>query len=113
MLFYQESLALAIFVVILTAILRKLEDMSTEIPNWVLSLIILVLNNKTGRFLVLKNEESKITNKDTTTKEHSDIAKSLKIKESWKHFTVIIDWLFFFCVVFIYIIILIILAPIT
>ncbi|XP_067203901.1 neuronal acetylcholine receptor subunit alpha-3-like isoform X1 [Linepithema humile] len=115
MLFYQESLALAIFAVILTTLLRKLENMSTEMPNWISSSITLVLNNKAGRFLVLKDEDSKITDEDTATEENSDVAKSqVKMKRlSWKYFAVIIDWLSFFSVVLIYIIILLILVPAT
>jgi len=114
-LFYQESLALAIFAIILTALLRKLENMNIEMPNWISSPITLVLNNRAGRFLVLKDEDSKITDEDTATEENSDISAKSQIKmkdSSWKHLAVIIDWLSFFSVIFIYIIILIILVPV-
>lgn len=113
MLFYGESLALATFAIILTALLRKLEDISTEIPNWISFTTTFVLSNKAGRFLILNDDESKITGRDIVTEENSDISRSeigMK-KSSWKHFAAIIDWLSFFSVVLTYVIILIILIP--
>lgn len=113
MIFYRESLALATFAIILTALLRKLEDMNTELPNWLSFTTTFVLNNKAGRFLILKEDESKMTSRDNVTEENSDIPKSeINMKESsWKYFAAIIDWLSFFCVILTYIIILIILVP--
>lgn len=110
MLFYRESLALATFAIILTALLRKLEDMNTEMPNWISFTTTFVLSNKAGRFLIFKDDESKI-DRDIVTEESSDVLKSeVSIKESsWKYFAAIIDWLSFFCVVLTYVIILIIL----
>ncbi|KYM82835.1 Neuronal acetylcholine receptor subunit alpha-5 [Atta colombica] len=108
LLFYRESLALATFVMILTAMLRKLENMSTQTPNWILFTTTFVLSNKVGRFLILKN--NKIADKDVETEGSSESEISLK-ESSWKYFATIIDWLFFFCLIFIYIIILIILLP--
>ncbi|XP_018351240.1 PREDICTED: neuronal acetylcholine receptor subunit alpha-5-like [Trachymyrmex septentrionalis] len=113
LLFYHESLALATFAMILTAMLRKLEDMSTQTPSWILFITTLVLSNKVGRFLILKNDKSKI-DRDVETEESSDVTESeISLKElSWKYFATIIDWISFFCVIFTYIIILIILMPV-
>ncbi|XP_024883607.1 neuronal acetylcholine receptor subunit alpha-5-like [Temnothorax curvispinosus] len=115
LLFYRESLALATFAIILTALLRKLEDMSTEIPNWISFTTAFVLNNKAGRFLILKDDESncKIIDRDIVTEENLDAPKSeISTKESsWKYFAAIIDWLSFFCVILTYVIVLIILVP--
>ncbi|KAL6255316.1 hypothetical protein P5V15_013656 [Pogonomyrmex californicus] len=113
--FYRESLALATYTVILTVLLRKLEDMSIMIPNWVLSITTFTLSNKVGRFLILKDDESKITGKDIATEESSDIPKAeVSIKESsWKYFAAIIDWLSLFCVILTYLIVLIILIPMS
>ncbi|XP_011705855.1 PREDICTED: neuronal acetylcholine receptor subunit alpha-5-like [Wasmannia auropunctata] len=114
LIFYCESLALATFAIILTAVLRKLEAMSTQIPNWISFTTTIVLSNKTGRFLILKDDESKMVDKDIVTEEiSSDVSKSEMNtkKSSWKYFTAIIDWLSFFCVILTYAIILIILVP--
>jgi len=110
--FYRESLALATFAIILTAVLRKLEDMNTQIPNWIWFITTLILSNKVGRFLILK-DESKMGGKDIMTEESSDVPKSeMNMKEStWKYFAAIIDWLSFFCVILTYVIILITLIP--
>ncbi|XP_012543061.1 neuronal acetylcholine receptor subunit alpha-5 isoform X2 [Monomorium pharaonis] len=113
MLFYRASMGLASFAIILTAFLRKLENMSTEVPNWISFITTFVLSYKAGRFLIFKNDKSKIADKDTVTEESLDFQKSEIImkKLSWKHFAAIIDWLSFFCVIFTYIISLIILVP--
>lgn len=111
-LFYRESLALATFALILTALLRKLQDMSMEIPNWILSTTTLVLNNRAGRFLILNNEESKTVD-GSVAEENMDMPKpEIRTKESsWRHFASIIEWLSFFCVILTYIVILITLIP--
>ncbi|XP_025991650.2 neuronal acetylcholine receptor subunit alpha-9-like [Solenopsis invicta] len=111
MLFYRASLALATFATLLMALLRKLEDMSTDVPNWISFTITFVLINKAGRFLIL-NDKSKMANRITITEKSSDISNSERSKESsWKHFAAIIDWLSFFCVIITYAIILIVLVP--
>ncbi|KAG5323126.1 ACH1 protein, partial [Acromyrmex heyeri] len=107
MLFYRDSLMLATFALILTALLRKLQNMSMEMPSWISSTTTFILNNKAGRFLVLNDEESKIADGGIVTEDNSDTPKSEMKKESWRHFTAIIEWLSFFCVILTYVIILI------
>ncbi|XP_067216148.1 uncharacterized protein [Linepithema humile] len=109
--FYRYSSALATFALILTTLLRKLQDISKEMPNWISSTMIVVLNNKAGRFLVLNDEESKIAGGGLVSEENSDLPKSQVKRLSWRHFAVIIEWLSFFCVILIYVIILITLVP--
>ncbi|KAL0108458.1 hypothetical protein PUN28_015183 [Cardiocondyla obscurior] len=113
MLFYRESLALATFALILTALLRKLQNMSLDMPNWMFSITTFILSNKAGRILVSNDEESKIVGESIVAEDSSDLPKyKMKIKESsWRYFATIIEWLSFFCVILTYIIILIILVP--
>lgn len=110
-LFYRDSLVLATFALILTALLRKLQNMSMEMPSWISSTTIFILSNRAGRFLVLNNEESKIDG-GIVTEDSSDLSKSGMRKESsWRNFAAIIEWLSFFCVMLTYLIIVIILVP--
>ncbi|XP_012521970.1 neuronal acetylcholine receptor subunit alpha-2 [Monomorium pharaonis] len=113
LLFYRDSLALATFALILTVFLRKLQNMSMEMPSWMSSTTTFILSNRAGQFLILNDEESKIASGDSVTENSSDLPKSeIKMKESsWRHFSAIIEWLSFFCVIITYIIILIILLP--
>ncbi|EFN76016.1 neuronal acetylcholine receptor subunit alpha-3 [Harpegnathos saltator] len=113
MLFYRESLALATFALILTALLRKLQDMSMEAPTWISSTTMFVLSNRAGRFLLQNDEESKTAGEGTGVEENSDVPRSgLRTKESsWRHLAAIVEWLSFFCVILTYIIILITLMP--
>jgi len=109
-LFYRDSLALATFALILTALLRKLQNMSIEMPSWISSMTMFILSNRAGRFLVLNDEESKIDG-GIVIEDNSDLPKSGVKESSWRHFAAIIEWLSLFCVIFTYIIILIILVP--
>lgn len=110
-LFYRDSLVLATFALILTTLLRKLQNMSMEMPSWISSTTIFILSNRAGRFLILNNEESKIDG-GIVTEDNSDLSKSEMRKESsWRNFAAIIEWLSFFCVMLTYLIIVIILVP--
>ena len=102
MLFYRESLALATFALISTIVLRKLQVMSTEMPNWITFIIVFVLNNKIGRFLILNDEEFKIADENMVTEDSSDFPKSgMRLRESsWRYFAAIVEWLSLFCVFF-------------
>ncbi|KAG7200302.1 hypothetical protein KM043_017767 [Ampulex compressa] len=113
LLFYRDSLALAAFALILTALLRKLQDMSMEVPYWISSVTTFVLSNKAGRFLILADEESKAGILANEVEENSDLPKSAAKARGlpWRHFAAIIEWLSFFCIIFIYIIILAMLMP--
>ncbi|XP_011641218.1 acetylcholine receptor subunit alpha-like 2 [Pogonomyrmex barbatus] len=113
LLFYRDSLSLATFALILTVLLRKLQDMSIEMPSWISSTTTFVLNNKAGRFLILNNEESKIIDGDIVNEDGSNLPKSgMEMKESsWRHFAAIVEWLSFFCVILTYVIILVTLVP--
>lgn len=110
MLFYRDSLALATFALILTILLRKLQDVSTDMPNWISSTTMYVLSNKAGRFLILNDKESKIASESIIIEDSSDLPKS-GMKESWRNFAAIVEWLSFFCVILTYAIILITLVP--
>lgn len=112
-LFYRDSLALATFALILTALLRKLQNMTIEAPTWISSTTIFVLSNRAGRLLLHNDEESKIAGESAAVEENSDVPRSgMRTKESsWRHFAAIVEWLSFFCVALTYIIILITLMP--
>lgn len=111
--FYGDSVALATFAIILTVLLRKLEDINTEMPNWISSITTFILSNRIGRFLILKDSEIKLADENTATEANLNVPKSeTKLKgPSWNHFATIIDWLSFICVILTYIIMLIIVVP--
>ncbi|XP_020293454.1 uncharacterized protein LOC109859524 [Pseudomyrmex gracilis] len=114
-LYYGESMALATYAIILTALLRKLQDTNTKMPNWISSTTSFVLSNKAGRFLISNDKDFEMTDEDATNEGISELPKSkeMKIKElSWRHFASIVSWLSLFCVVFVYIIIFIIFTPV-
>ncbi|XP_076238727.1 nicotinic acetylcholine receptor alpha9 subunit isoform X2 [Calliopsis andreniformis] len=104
LLYYRDSLALAVFVLILTAVLRRMQEMNVQVPYWISSTTAFVLSNRAGRFLILTDEDTdRILAGEG--EDNSDLPKaSARSKESsWRHFAAIIEWLSFFVVFLIYI----------
>ncbi|XP_033321167.1 nicotinic acetylcholine receptor alpha9 subunit isoform X1 [Megalopta genalis] len=111
-LYYRDSLALAVFALILTAVLRKIQSMNIEAPYWISSTTSFILNNRAGRFLILTGEDSKrILNNEQDDNGDPPKTEDATKNSSWRHFAAISEWLSFFVVVFIYAIILISLVP--
>ncbi|XP_076621254.1 nicotinic acetylcholine receptor alpha9 subunit [Colletes latitarsis] len=112
MLYYRDSLILAVFAFVLTALLRKIQEMNIEVPRWISSTTSFVLSNKAGRFLVLTEEDSsRILSSEVDDNSDSPKTETISKESSWRHFAAIIEWLSFFIVVFTYVILLITLMP--
>ncbi|CAD1472742.1 unnamed protein product, partial [Heterotrigona itama] len=117
-LYYRDSLAIAVFALVLTAVLRKMQGMSIEVPYWISTTTSFILSNRAGRFLILTDDDSKSSSRGILggeTEDSSDLPKSSTEPRgsSWRHFAAIIEWLSFFVVIFTYVIILITLVPST
>ena len=118
MLYYRDSLAIAVFALVLTAVLRKMQEMSIEVPYWISTATSFILSNKAGRFLILTDDDPKSSDRGILGGEgedNSDLPKSAiePRGSSWRHFAAIVEWLSFFVVIFTYVIILITLVPST
>jgi len=84
-----------------------------EMPNWISSATAFVLSNRAGRFLILREEESRTVDEDSTNKNLDVPESGMTMKKwSWKYFVVIVDWLSLFCVIFAYVIMLIVFVPV-
>ncbi|KOX80354.1 Neuronal acetylcholine receptor subunit alpha-5 [Melipona quadrifasciata] len=117
-LYYRDSLAIAVFALVLTAVLRKMQEMSIEMPYWISTTTSFILSNRAGRFLILTDDDSKSSSGGILggeAEDNSDLPKSATRprESSWRHFAAIIEWLSFFVVIFTYVIILITLVPST
>lgn len=117
MLYYRDSLALSVFALILTALLRKMQEMNIEVPYWISTTTSFVLSNRAGRFLILTENDSKLSSNQgilgEETENNSEVSKSRAKESAWRHFAAIIEWLSFFIVIFTYVVILITLVPST
>ncbi|PBC34052.1 Neuronal acetylcholine receptor subunit alpha-5 [Apis cerana cerana] len=116
LLYYKDSLALSVFALILTALLRKMQEMNIEVPYWISTTTSFVLSNRAGRFLILTENDTKLSSQGILGEEvenNSEVSKSRTKESAWRHFAAIIEWLSFFIVIFTYIIILITLVPST
>ncbi|XP_017758780.1 PREDICTED: uncharacterized protein LOC108549775 [Eufriesea mexicana] len=116
LLYYRNSLLLAVFALMLTALLRKMQEINIEVPYWISTTTSFVLSNRAGRFLILADDDSKLSTErilSGETEDNSELPKprTSPKESSWRHFAAIIEWLFFFLVIFIYVIIIIILVP--
>ena len=115
LLYYRDSLALAVFAFILTAALRKIQDSSVQVPKWISSTTSFVLSNRAGRFLILAEDEDSSRILAAETEDNSDLPNppARSAESSWRHFAAIVEWLSFFAVVLAYVIILSIRIPST
>ncbi|XP_053996969.1 uncharacterized protein LOC128886285 [Hylaeus anthracinus] len=112
LLYYRDSLALAVFALILTALLRKMLTMNIEVPHWVSSTTSFVLSNRAGRFLVLGDEDSnRILGTEMDDNIDSPKTEATSKESSWRQLAAIIEWLSFFVVVITYVILLFTLMP--
>ncbi|XP_033219703.1 neuronal acetylcholine receptor subunit alpha-5-like isoform X2 [Belonocnema kinseyi] len=109
--FYQNSLALAVFSMVLTILLRNLQVVTTSSPNWISSLAVFVLRYRLGRLFILSDEEAKYfveveeeTENNAESMQYVTIAT--KKEDTWKRFAKILECLSFFCVLVTYIVLL-------
>lgn len=109
MTFYQNSLALAVFSMVLTILLRNLQVVTTSSPKWIALVAVFVLRYRLGRLFLLRDKEEKCfveieEETDNNAEFMQSVAIATKNKDTWKRFAKIVECLSFFCVMFTYIV---------
>ncbi|XP_051164275.1 acetylcholine receptor subunit beta-type acr-3-like [Leptopilina boulardi] len=110
LLYYENSLLLAAFSLLLTVILAKLEKSNTKVPQFLMSITNNILNSKIGKLLFINMLDPKAY---SGLKESDDsiLLNTIKKENSWKWITIFISWIAFIIISIIYIILLIIYLP--
>ncbi|XP_066585111.1 uncharacterized protein [Prorops nasuta] len=103
---YQSSLALAVFALILTLLLRHIQKLEKEPPLWISNGAITILQSKIGKILLLSILDPKtMANLDLKSDDHANLVE-FKNTSAWQYIAVLISWFAFFSVLITYIIIL-------
>ncbi|XP_058803962.1 neuronal acetylcholine receptor subunit alpha-2-like isoform X2 [Phymastichus coffea] len=116
LLFYRDSMVLATFAMIVTALLRKLQVANSSAPGWIVSTVTFMASNRAGRFLLLDNADVKaeLSNAERDsedTVESANVAVTKKHDDSWRKLAIIVEWIAFFATTFTYFLLLILLVP--
>ncbi|XP_036143708.1 neuronal acetylcholine receptor subunit alpha-9 isoform X2 [Monomorium pharaonis] len=107
MFFYESSLGLATFALILTSVLRHLQELTTEPPVWISAGTTSILRSRVGRILLVSILDPAVTAKiEADVDDNTDLVQSNSEKSPWKYIIVLIGWLAFLSTLLTYIILL-------
>lgn len=110
--FYEKSLALAAFSLMLTSILRYLQELHVDAPTWISSVTESVLKSKVGQVFLITILDSKVSARIEMNEDDNTSLVSLDRKQyTWRYTSVLIGWSAFLCISLVYIIMLIIFIP--
>ncbi|XP_068975849.1 acetylcholine receptor subunit beta-like [Bombus flavifrons] len=111
-LFYEKSLALATFSLILTSILRYMHEINTEAPAWISVTTVKVLKSRIGQIFLLSILDPKVSATiEMNVDDNTNLVSPNKKESTWRYTSVVIGWLAFLTVLFTYVILLIIFLP--
>ncbi|XP_033178680.1 neuronal acetylcholine receptor subunit alpha-5, partial [Bombus impatiens] len=111
-LFYEKSLALATFSLILTSILRYMHEINAEAPAWISVTTVKVLKSRIGQIFLLSILDPKVSATiEMNVDDNTNLVSSNKKESTWRYTSVVIGWLAFLTVLFTYVILLIIFLP--
>ncbi|CAL1681655.1 unnamed protein product [Lasius platythorax] len=105
--FYESSFAIASFALILTSILRHLQDLTTEPPTWISIGTTTILRSRIGQILLLSILDPAVTAKiEIDADDNTDLVQSNNKKSPWRYVIVLVGWFAFLSVLLAYIVLL-------
>lgn len=110
-LYYENSLSLATFSLLLTMILSKLEKSNTKAPEFLTSITSDILKSKMGKVLFINMLDPKAYVGLKEVEDDTILIATKKKEHPWKYVTILIGWISFIVVLIIYIVTLIIYLP--
>ncbi|XP_014609409.1 PREDICTED: neuronal acetylcholine receptor subunit alpha-3-like [Polistes canadensis] len=109
---FEKSFALACFTLIVTSILRRLLELTTETPTWIAMRISAIVKSKIGRILLISILDPKASAElEIKAEDNTNLVNFKKNEASWKHVVMLISWINFFCIFLAYIILISIYFP--
>ncbi|XP_023287837.1 neuronal acetylcholine receptor subunit alpha-5 isoform X1 [Orussus abietinus] len=117
LLFYRDSLILAGVSLLLTVILRQLQEMKTTPPMWLSSLMSVILDTRGGQIFILTSLNPKVsavveTKSDENAEFVNPHSASTKEESAWGYLAICISRLSFLSILVTYIVLLATLTPI-
>ncbi|XP_011495908.1 PREDICTED: neuronal acetylcholine receptor subunit alpha-2-like [Ceratosolen solmsi marchali] len=117
LLFYRDSMVLAMLAMIITSLLRKLQATKVSAPRWIVTTVTFVLSNRAGRFFLIGNTPDETMNIEGDLEESSEpegnIISSKNQDDSWRKLAIIIEWLNFTITIFVYLLLILLFVPIS
>ncbi|XP_011495936.1 PREDICTED: neuronal acetylcholine receptor subunit beta-4-like [Ceratosolen solmsi marchali] len=109
--FYENSFLLMAGTLIITALLREVQNSSILAPQWLTCTTSLILQSKFGQVLLLSILDPKASAfLETSADDRTDLMHAKK-NLTWSYVILLLGWLTFISVLFTYIIMLVILLP--
>ncbi|XP_032676070.1 neuronal acetylcholine receptor subunit alpha-2-like [Odontomachus brunneus] len=110
--FYESSFAMASFALILTNILRQLQELTSAPPAWISTATTFLLRSRVGQILLVSILDPAATAKiEIDADDNTDLVQSNSKKSPWSYVTVLIGWLAFLSVLLSYVVLLAICMP--
>ncbi|KAL6429106.1 hypothetical protein ACFW04_008112 [Cataglyphis niger] len=105
--FYESSFAIASFTLILTSILRHLQELTTEPPTWISIGTTSILRSRIGHILLVSILDPAVTAKiEIDADDNTDLVQSSNKKSPWRYVIVLVGWFAFLSVLLAYIVLL-------
>ncbi|KAK0158787.1 hypothetical protein PV328_009740 [Microctonus aethiopoides] len=97
LMFYYNSLMLAVVALILTCVLKQILDAKVSPPPWISSSVSMILSSKVGQILLLSILDPKASAwLEESADDNSDLVNSQTPKKStWAYVTIILGWISF------------------
>ncbi|CAL7939611.1 unnamed protein product [Xylocopa violacea] len=112
LLLYENSLALATFSLMLTSILRYLQELNRDAPEWISSSTVLILKSRIGQIFLMSILDPKVSARIELNADDNTNLVSLDNRVStWTYVSILVGWFAFLIVSFVYIIMLIVYLP--
>ncbi|XP_046142321.1 neuronal acetylcholine receptor subunit alpha-6-like [Osmia bicornis bicornis] len=110
--FYENSLVLAAFSLILTSILRHVQELNTDAPAWLSSVTISILKSRVGQVFLISILDPKVSaSMERNTDDNTNLVSFDRKESTWKYTSILIGWIAFFSVLFVYVIMLALFLP--
>ncbi|KOC58999.1 Neuronal acetylcholine receptor subunit alpha-2 [Habropoda laboriosa] len=112
LLFYENSLALATFTLILTSVLRHMQELTAQAPVWISSITVSILKSRVGQVFLVSILDPKASARiEMNVDDNTNLVSFDKQETTWRYTSVLIGWLAFVSVFFVYVIMLIVVLP--
>ncbi|XP_076237953.1 nicotinic acetylcholine receptor beta2 subunit [Calliopsis andreniformis] len=112
LIFYENSFILATFSLMLTNILRCIQQLKVQAPVWISSASISIFNSRIGQVLLMNILDPHISARmELYADDNTILVTSTERSGTWKYISILIGWFAFTSILFVYIIMLVLLLP--
>jgi hypothetical protein len=110
-------MVLAMLAMVVTSFLRKLQATTISAPNWIVTTVTFISNNRAGRFFLLDKSKTKTPKTEENSEEINEpevnVAETKNRDDSWRKLAIIIEWLAFVITIFVYVVLIVLLVPMS